>query len=144
VLRRFAFGFALFVGCCPFSLPQGLSPATPAQEYIRFNGQVIAIENAAGAAASAPPFGNIDIPGPGNNDQPLSGNALLSGWALSNTSAVSQVAISVDGQAMGNATYGASRPMSAKLIQPLSGARRPMWAGPTPLIRRHSLMAPIR
>ena len=50
---------------------------------------------------------NIDVPGPGNNDQPLAGNALLSGWALSNTSAISQVAISDIAWTSGLSTYSA-------------------------------------
>ena len=107
MLRRFAFDSVLLIVCCPFSFPQGLSPATPAQEYIYLNGQIVAIENAAGAVAPAPPFGNIDDPSPGST---LTGSTLVRGWALSNTSAISQVAISIDGQAIGNAAYGASRP----------------------------------
>ena len=43
--RAFYFAMLLLLGC-QIGKPQGFSPATPAKEYIRFNGQVVAIENA--------------------------------------------------------------------------------------------------
>jgi hypothetical protein len=46
VLRRFASGLLFFIGCCQLTISQGLSPLTPAKEYIRLNDQTIAIENA--------------------------------------------------------------------------------------------------
>jgi hypothetical protein len=58
-----------------------------------------------------PPTVHIDAPSAGSV---LSGIATISGWALDNTSAVgtaiSNVQVKVDGIAVGNATYGISRP----------------------------------
>ena len=111
MLRRFASGcfasgIVCLIGCCQL-FSQGLSPTTPAQEYIRLNGQVIAIEN---GSNSTLPFGVIDAPGAGNNNQPLSGSVTLSGFALSTVSAIGSVAVSIDGQTVGNAAYGNNRP----------------------------------
>ena len=44
--HRLAVVVLQLVGCCPHGFSQGLSPLTPAKEYIRLNDQVIAIENA--------------------------------------------------------------------------------------------------
>lgn len=51
LLRHFVSGILLFIGCCQLALSQGLSPLTPAKEYIRLNDQAIAIENAQVMAA---------------------------------------------------------------------------------------------
>lgn len=87
---------------------QGLSPATPAKEYIRLNGQVIAIENAAAPAGGGAPFGVIDFPS--GNTSPLSGTVTFQGWAASNAAAIDHVAVSIDGGTSVTAQYGVSRP----------------------------------
>ncbi|MBV9082164.1 MAG: RICIN domain-containing protein [Acidobacteriaceae bacterium] len=84
---------------------QGLSPSTPAKEYIRFNGQVVAIENAHGTQLG-PPMMSIDVP---SGNPTLSGPQTFSGWAVDSTHAIASVAISIDGTPYGQANYGISR-----------------------------------
>ena len=59
--------------------------------------------------ASGPPTVYVDAPSPGAS---ISGTVNVTGWAIDNTSAIgtaiSKVAISVDGTTMGTATYGTS------------------------------------
>jgi hypothetical protein len=90
---------------------QGLSPATPAKEYIRLNGQVIAIENAAGTSGTDAPFGVIEFPSGVNTTTPLSGTLAFLGWAASNVAEIDHVALSIDGGASfsGTAQYGIAR-----------------------------------
>jgi hypothetical protein len=63
------------------------------------------------APASGPPSVHIDLPGPGST---VNGTVTLAGWAIDNAAqigtAIGSVQVLVDGVAVGNATYGASRP----------------------------------
>lgn len=51
----------------------------------------------------------IDIDTPSNNGTPLSGSVGLGGWVVDSISAISQVAISIDGVSFGLASYGGVR-----------------------------------
>jgi regulation of enolase protein 1 (concanavalin A-like superfamily) len=90
---------------------QGLSPTTPAKEYIRLNGQVIAIENAAAPTGAGAPFGVIEFPS-ASNPTSLSGTITFQGWAASNVATIDHVTLSIDGGASftGTAQYGVYRP----------------------------------
>ena len=78
-------------------------PGTPAREYIRFNGQVVAIEN------RIPSSSTVDIDFPVGLTT-YAGVQTFSGWALDNTSTVSRVSIMIDGISYGYAQYGGPRP----------------------------------
>jgi hypothetical protein len=52
----------------------------------------------------------MSIDNPDSNSLPFSGTGYFGGWALSTLSAISQVAVSVDGTSYGLAEYGGSRP----------------------------------
>lgn len=52
----------------------------------------------------------ISIDRPNTGTGPISGNANFGGWALDDYSAITNVAIAIDGASYGNALYGASRP----------------------------------
>lgn len=60
---------------------------------------------------AVPPSVHIDLPAPGSV---ISGSVSVAGWAVDNTSApgtaIGSVQVRVDGQLLGNATYGLSRP----------------------------------
>jgi len=49
--RTLYLGILAFL-CSGFGISQGLSPSTPSKEYIRLNGQVVAVENAAPGGGS--------------------------------------------------------------------------------------------
>ena len=93
----------VLLGTAAFSFAQGLSPATPAKEFIRWNGQLVAVENAflnqSLVAADVPAWQGT-----------YSGAQLFSGWALDATTTISQVNLAIDGVSYGSAGYGASRP----------------------------------
>jgi hypothetical protein len=69
------------------------------------------VANVSVTITAAPPSVHIDLPAAG---PVLSGSVMVAGWAVDNTSAVgtaiSSVQVLVDGQPVGNATYGVSRP----------------------------------
>jgi hypothetical protein len=86
-------------------LAQGLSPTTPAKEYIRLNGQVVAIENA--VAAPSAPHGFIDFPAA---DTAVSGTITFAGWATSDSTTIDHVVLSIDGGSSLAVSYGGPRP----------------------------------
>ena len=82
---------------------QGLSPATPTKEYIRLNGQIVAVENTYLNQSLVA----VDVPAWQGT---YSGAQIFSGWAIDASSTISQVNIAIDGVSFGSATYGTSRP----------------------------------
>ena len=56
------------------------------------------------------PQSRIVMDNPSTGAKPIGGTVSISGWALNDNAGVSSVDISVDGQLLGTATYGLSRP----------------------------------
>lgn len=92
----------IFVAVTSVGAAQGLSPKTPASEYVRLGSQVIAIEHSVSIQSQVA----IDAPG---SQAGLSGTQTFSGWAIDKLSSIARVEISVDGVSYGQATYGVSR-----------------------------------
>ncbi len=68
---------------------------------------------------------NIDTPSTGT--QSFNGTAFLAGWAINDQSAVSQVAVSIDGVPSGLAVYGGSRPDVCAALPGRAGCPNVGW-----------------
>ena len=107
---KYATAVSLILVALLMCIPANVDGQTPTKEYIYSNGHVMAIENStAGSSQPNHPYGYIELPGPAVNFQPLTGLVVLSGWALSNQSAIDHVAVFIDNVSYGNAVYGNSR-----------------------------------
>lgn len=85
------------------------------------------VANGARANTTTRPV-HVDIDNPSPQTGPLSGDATLSGWAIDDASAISNVAISVDGTVIGNASYGASRPDVCAVFPGRAGCPNVGWS----------------
>ncbi len=61
-------------------------------------------------SATGWPQSRIVMDSPSAGTKPIGGAVTISGWALNDSAGVSSVDISIDGQLLGTATYGVSRP----------------------------------
>ncbi len=83
------------------------------------------ISNLTSSAAKATRF-NIDQPN--GSATPLSGTSLLSGWAIDDKTAISNISISVDGVPKQSATYGVSRPDVCAVYSGRAGCPNVGWS----------------
>jgi hypothetical protein len=114
----------LWLLCCSVPLiAQGLLPGTPAREYIRMGGQVIAIENAMPLQSRL----IVDYPIVGAT---YSGQQVFSGWAMDDTAGISRITVAIDGASFGAATYGTNNQYACDLYPGRYGCPNVGWQYP--------------
>ncbi len=106
---------------------QAASPTTPvniAQNAFISNTVTLPV-GAANSNPFAPPLGSssitITIDQPNSQSAALTGSALVAGWVTDKNTTISSVQVSVDGIAVGTATYGNARPDVCAILGPLPG-----------------------
>ena len=118
------FSSLLALACSELQLnAQGLSPFTPAKEYVRLNGNVVAIEN----AVSNHPQLAIGLPAAKSQ---YAGQQTFSGWAFDASAPIGRAEITIDGIAYGTAQYGNPYPSACSLFNNPPGCPNIGWSIP--------------
>jgi N-acetylmuramoyl-L-alanine amidase len=71
---------------------------------------------------------SITIDRPNSQTGTLSGSATVTGWAIDNNAAISNVAVAVDGISFGNASYGVGRPDVCAVFPGRAGCPNVGWS----------------
>lgn len=100
---------------------QGLSPSTPSKEFIRVNGQVVAVENSvlnrSMVQIGSPAFWST-----------YSGQLTIDGWAIDDITPIGSIEIAIDGASFGAAQYGLYRPDVCNVYPNRAGCPNVGWS----------------